>query len=117
MAVVRVRAAIRLDGRRVHELRSLAAMAQANGGCDAVLPSSGMVPPFVRGLTVEGRSNRSNQAVYSTAISEGEPECGCKPRPSKQRRWAPHSRARASTPTAAGCPISLFVGSQVPDMA
>ena len=39
MALVRVRAAIRLDGRRAHELRLLAAMAQANGGCDAVLPS------------------------------------------------------------------------------
>jgi hypothetical protein len=39
MAVVCVRAATRLDGRRAHELRSLAAMAQANGGCDAVLPS------------------------------------------------------------------------------
>ena len=39
MAVVRVRAAIWLDGRRAHELRLLAAMAQANGGCDAVLPS------------------------------------------------------------------------------
>ena len=37
MAVVRVRAAIRLDGRRAHELRLLAALAQANGGCDAVL--------------------------------------------------------------------------------
>jgi hypothetical protein len=44
MAVVRVRAAIRLDGRRAHELRLLAAMAQAHGGCDAVLPWSGMVP-------------------------------------------------------------------------
>jgi hypothetical protein len=32
MAVVRVRAAIRLDGRRAHELRLLAAMAQAHGG-------------------------------------------------------------------------------------
>ena len=31
MAVVRVRAAIRLDGRRAHELRLLAAMAQATG--------------------------------------------------------------------------------------
>jgi hypothetical protein len=37
MAVVCVRAATRLDGRRAHELRLLAAMAQANGGCDAVL--------------------------------------------------------------------------------
>ena len=36
MAVVCVRAAIRLDGRRAHELRVPAAMAQANGGCDAV---------------------------------------------------------------------------------
>ena len=41
MAVVRVRAAIRLDGRRAHELRLLAALAQANGGCDAVLPKGG----------------------------------------------------------------------------
>ena len=41
MAVVCVRAAIRLDGRRAHELRLPAAMAQANGGCDAVLPSKG----------------------------------------------------------------------------
>jgi hypothetical protein len=48
MAVVRVRAAIRLDGRRAHELRVPAAMTQANGGCDAVLPSRGrwdVVPP------------------------------------------------------------------------
>ena len=48
MAVVCVRAAIGLDGRRAHELRLLAAMAQANGGWDAVLPSraGGMVPPI-----------------------------------------------------------------------
>ena len=39
MAVVRVRAAIRPDGRRAHELRLLAAMAQGHGGCDAVPPS------------------------------------------------------------------------------
>ena len=47
MAVVCVRAAIRLDGRRAHELRLPAAMAQANGGCDAVPASKGfggMVP-------------------------------------------------------------------------
>ena len=37
MAVFCVRAAIRLDGRRAHELRLLAAMAQAHGGCDAVM--------------------------------------------------------------------------------
>jgi hypothetical protein len=53
MAVVRVRAAIRLDDRRAHELRSLAAMAQANGGCDAVLPSSGMVSSAVPNSCVE----------------------------------------------------------------
>jgi hypothetical protein len=46
MAVVRVRAAIRRDGRRAHELRLLAAMAQAHGGCDAVLRRG--VDPTIR---------------------------------------------------------------------
>ena len=58
MAVVCVRAAIRLDGRRAQELRLLAATAQANGGCDAVL-SSAMEGPtipevFVTWSTVGG---------------------------------------------------------------
>ena len=55
MAVVCVRAAIRLDGRRAHELRLPAAMAQANGGCDAVPASKGSVGwshHSLRGLSV-----------------------------------------------------------------
>ena len=52
MAVVCVRAAIRLDGRRAHELRLPAAMAQANGGCDAVL------------LVVEGIFPTMHNVVY-----------------------------------------------------
>ena len=48
------RAASRLDGRRAHELRLLAAMAQANGGCDAVLLVEGGVG-WSHPLVVYGR--------------------------------------------------------------
>ena len=88
MAVVRVRAAIRLDGRRAHELRLLAATAQANGGCDAVL-SSGVRwhGPTIRTWSpvVPGASTLGG-IQYCHLYQRGEPECRCKPRPSKQRR-------------------------------
>ena len=50
MAVVCVRAAIRLEGRRAQELRLLAATAQANGGVRCRAPVEGSMVPFVRGL-------------------------------------------------------------------
>jgi hypothetical protein len=51
MAVVRVRPAIRLDGRQAHKLRLLAAMAQATGLCAALAPVEGHRPcPLSRGI-------------------------------------------------------------------
>ena len=72
MAVVCVRAAIRLDGRRAHELRLLAAMAQANGGCDAVLLVEGSVgwshPLVVYGSRTKGASTGRYTVLPSTQM-------------------------------------------------
>ncbi len=96
MAVVRVRAAIPLDGRRAHKLR-LAAMAQANGGCDAVLPSRGRCPTI---RTWSGVRNHSTITVLPSdaAISLAPSSNG-----GERHTPAPVRRS----PTAAGCPKSV----------
>jgi hypothetical protein len=76
MAVVCVRAAIRLDGRRAHELRLLAAMAQAHGGRDAVLPSRGRCPTIRTWSTVGSNRTRGIDSRRYTVL----PSKYCHPR-------------------------------------